>query len=170
MEAVAGTLTCFKNGDKVATSNDLICLCDGLNCSVDESSKFVVSLNCEEGEAGKFSCVFGDRFSGVDSFSDKKERDGIPKITNQNTTSQASLETRRGFSFIGGLPEFFTGGSDKCDKFFEKRDLGSATSCSQYTDQRSSTHSYTTFATVMLASVSTKIPTAHLLGPMKWKR
>ncbi|TGO71598.1 hypothetical protein BELL_0553g00020 [Botrytis elliptica] len=119
MEAVAGTLTCVKNDDKVATSNDLICVCDGLDCSVDESGRFVVSLNCEEGEAGNFSCVSGYHSSGVDSSPDKKKRDGIPKTTNQNATSQASFKTRRGFSFIGGLCEFFTGGSDKCDKFFE---------------------------------------------------
>ncbi|KAF7937203.1 uncharacterized protein EAE98_001517 [Botrytis deweyae] len=119
MEAVAGTLTCVKNDDKVATSNDLIYVCGSLDCSVDESGKFVVSLNCEEGEAGNFSCVSGYHSSGVYSSPEKKKRDGIPKTTNQNATSQASFKTRRGFSFIGGLCEFFTGGSDKCDKFFE---------------------------------------------------
>ncbi|KAF7948537.1 uncharacterized protein EAE97_003948 [Botrytis byssoidea] len=132
---VAGTLTCVENDDKAATSNDLICICDGLDCALDESSEVVVSIDCEEGETGKFLCVSGGHFSGIDSFPDKKKRDGIPNITNQNETSEASLKTRRGFSFIRGLCEFFTGDSDKCDKFFEKRDLASATSSGQYTNQ-----------------------------------
>ncbi|THV50483.1 hypothetical protein BGAL_0148g00070 [Botrytis galanthina] len=130
MKVVAGTLTCVKNDDRVATSNDLICL----DCSGDGSSKFVVSLNCEEGEAGNFTCGSRDHSSSVNSSPNKKKCDGIPKPTNQNATSQASFKTRRGFSFIGGLCEFFTGGSNKCDKFFEKRNLGSATSSGQYTD------------------------------------
>ncbi|KAF7901674.1 uncharacterized protein EAF01_006973 [Botrytis porri] len=134
-EVAAGTLTCVKNDDEVATSIDLICICNGLDYSVDESGKFAISLDCVENQAGNFFCVSGDDFSNGGSSPNQKNRDGIPKITNLNATSQASFKTRRGFSFIGGLYEFFTGGSNKCDKSFEKRDLSFSTRSRQYTDQ-----------------------------------
>ncbi|TGO38077.1 hypothetical protein BHYA_0082g00200 [Botrytis hyacinthi] len=92
MEAAAGTLACVKNDDKVATSNDLICVCDGLDCSVDESGRFVISFNCEEGEAVNFSCVSGVHSSGVDSSPDNMKCYGTPKTTNKNATSQASFK------------------------------------------------------------------------------